>query len=71
MDDVYNNEGHDQNGTFCVMGKFDQYTAYGYYSSVLDVTNEAMGFCTSCEEYMEGLTSNIVIQGNIANNNEE
>ena len=71
MNDVYNNEGHDQNGTSCVMERFESGNAHAYYQAVLSRENESMGFCASCKETMKDLTSNIDIQGNVTNNNGE
>lgn len=63
MDDVYDNEGHDLDyATECVMERFDSSTAYAFYQDIINGVEDP--FCSSCEQKMRELTSNISIQGN-------
>ena len=63
MEDVYNNEGHDVNGSACVMEKYDPYTADDYYESILE--EMADPFCDTCDQIMISLAySSLPISGN-------
>jgi len=62
MDDVYDNPGHDKEGTRCVMEKYNAGSAIGFYSAVEE--GRKFPFCDSCMDEMQEYTSNIVISGN-------
>lgn len=62
ISDVYDNVGHDQNGTVCVMERYDRNTATEFYQNVYD--RGTSPFCQSCMQTMMQLTTNVVIDGN-------
>ena len=64
MDEPYEDDDeHDvSNATQCVMERFEQNSAYDFYQDILNGVRKP--FCDSCNEAMNGYTSNIIILGN-------
>ncbi len=62
MLDVYDNTGHDVNGTECLMERFDETTAYAFYQDVLNGVEDP--FCASCMQSMKSHTNNVYFSGN-------